>query len=267
MKEKHSWLYDLLFILVLLLAGYLRLSGADWGEGMHQHPDELFMTSVLSNLRAHTCVVSEIPVDACPPDKQRWMNPLDYFNSGTSTLNPYNRGNASYVYGDLPLTIIRIAVELTNNEDLGNIKFFARQFSALADLLTIFLLYLIISNLYGRRIALFASTFSAFAVMQIQQSHFFTVDLFVNLFMFLTLYFAVEIITQKAERRAEAEGGRRGRGRNSKSAFCISHSAQSLLLAQHLLRYCPGHGDGVKDQCRGYGALIAGRIHCPLSCA
>ena len=205
MKEKHSWIYDLLFILVLLLAGYLRLSGADWGEGMHQHPDELFMTGVLSNLRAHTCRDPFIPVDACPPDLQRWMNPLDYFNSALSTLNPYNRGNASYVYGDLPLTIVRAAVELTNNGDIGNIKFFARQFSALADLLTIFLLYLIVSSLYDRRIALFAAAFSGFAVMQIQQSHFFTVDLFTNLFMFLTLFFAVEIINHRGAGTGDRE--------------------------------------------------------------
>ncbi len=195
--KKRDWVYDLLFILVLLMAGYLRLGGAKWGEGYHQHPDELFMTGVLDNLRAHSCEDPLIPVDACPPELKRWITPGEYFDSATSTLNPYNRGNASYVYGDLPLTLVRSAIELTNNEDIGQSKFFARQFSALADLFTIFLLYLIVSNLYGRRIGLIAATFSSFAVMQIQQSHFFTSDLFVNVFMFLTLYFAVGIINQK----------------------------------------------------------------------
>ncbi len=197
MSEKRAWLYDLLFILVLLLAGYLRLTGVNWGEGYHQHPDELSMVGWLDNLRAHTCEDPLIPVDACPPDQKRWLSLGEYFDSDTSTLSPYNRGTSFFPYGNLPMTLVRSAIELTHNEDIGKSKFFARQASALADLFTIFLLYLIVSNLYGRRTGLIAAAFSAFTVMQIQQSHFFTADLFANLFMFLALYFAVGIIEKR----------------------------------------------------------------------
>ncbi|MFN8384408.1 MAG: DUF2298 domain-containing protein [Anaerolineales bacterium] len=197
MNEKRSWLYDLIFILVLLMAGYLRFAGYNWGEGYHQHPDELFLTGVLDNLRAHACKDIDTPVDACPPERQRWMTISEYFDSSTSTLNPYNRGNAFFVYGDLPMTMVRVGMELIGKDDIGNSKFFARQMSALADMLTIFLLYLIVSSLYGRKIGLLASAFSSLAVMQIQQSHFFTSDLFVNLFMFLALAFAVKIVNYK----------------------------------------------------------------------
>ncbi len=193
-REKHPWLYDLLFLLVLLLAGYLRLTGLNWGEGQHQHPDENHFTSVLENLRAHKCLNESIPVDACPEDQKRWLSLWDYLDSDTSTLNPYNRGFSFYVYGNLPMTIIRIAAEATQ---AGNLKVFARQFSALADLLTIFFLYLIVSRLYGRKVALLASLFSALTVMQIQQSHFFTTDLFVNAFAFLAIYFVVQIVLRK----------------------------------------------------------------------
>ena len=202
-NENHVWFYDLLFVLVLLLAGYLRLAGAGWGEGYHQHPDELFLSGVLGSLQAHICNDALIPVEACPPDQRRWLSPREYFDTEKSTLNPYNRGNGFFVYGNLPMTLVRYAIELTHNEDIGKSKFFARQTSALADLLTIFLLYLIVSNLYGRRIGLFASAFSSLAVMQIQQSHFFTTDLFANLFMFLAIMFAVGIVEQKAEGRGQ----------------------------------------------------------------
>ncbi|HQV63166.1 MAG TPA: glycosyltransferase family 39 protein, partial [Anaerolineales bacterium] len=188
MNEKRAWVYDLLFILILLVAGYLRLSGVNWGEGYHQHPDELFLTGVLDNLRAHTCEDPLVVVDACPPEQKRWLSVGEYFDTEKSTLNPYNRGQAFFVYGNLPMTLTRVAIELTNNEDIGKSKYFARQASALADLLTIFLLYLMVSKLYGRRVGLIAAAFSSFAVMQIQQSHFFTSDLFVNLFMFLAIY-------------------------------------------------------------------------------
>src|SRR6185369_6790184 len=207
MTEKRAWLYDLLFVGVLLIAGILRFGGVGWGEGYHQHPDELFLMGVLDNLRAHACNDTSIPVDSCPVGQQRWMTIGEYFDSDTSTLSPYNRGNSFFVYGDLPMTVARVAMEATGNDELGKSKFFARQLSALADLLTIFILYLFVSSLYGRKVGLIAAAFSAFAVMQIQQSHFFTSDLFVNLFMFLTLAFAVKIVEWQPRAIQEPETG------------------------------------------------------------
>ncbi len=212
MTEKRAWFYDFLFICVLLIAGYLRLTGVEWGEGYHQHPDELFLTGVVDNLRAHACNDPLIPVDVCPPDQQHWLSIGEYFDSATSTLSPYNRGNAFFVYGNLPMTMVRYAMEITGNDDIGKSKFFARQFSALADLFTIFILYLIVSNLYGRRTGLFAAAFSAFTVMQIQQSHFFTTDLFTNLFMFLAIYFAAKIVDYRELGNRNEELGIRDQG-------------------------------------------------------
>ncbi|MDP2776262.1 MAG: glycosyltransferase family 39 protein, partial [Anaerolineales bacterium] len=205
MSEKHTWLYDFLFILVLLMAGYLRLAGFNWGEGYHQHPDELFLTGVVNNLRAQACDDPLIPVDSCPEDQRHWLSISEYFDTDTSTLSPYNRGNAFFVYGNLPMSLIRYGMELTGNDDFGNSKFFARQVSALADLFTIFILYLIVSSLYGRKVGLFAAAFSSLTVMQIQQSHFFTTDLFTNLFMFLALAFAVKIVGQEENREQRLE--------------------------------------------------------------
>ncbi|NWG33844.1 MAG: glycosyltransferase family 39 protein [Chloroflexi bacterium] len=194
-REKHSWLYDLLFLLVFLLAGYLRLTGVNWGEGQHQHPDENFLTGVLGSLRAQVCADASTPADACPPDQKRWLTLGEYFDSRTSPLNPYNRGYNFFVYGNLPMTIVRLAVDATGQLD---VKTLGRQFSALADLFTLFFLYLLVSRMYGRRVALLASLFSALTVMQIQQSHFFTTDLFVNAFAFLAIYFVVQILDAPA---------------------------------------------------------------------
>src|SRR5688572_30074479 len=198
-REKYFWLYNVLFLFVLALAGYLRLSGVNWGEAQHQHPDENHFSSVLDSLRAHKCTDPAIPIDACPEDQKRWISIIDYFNSETSPLNQYNRGFNFYVYGNLPMTITRIAAEAL---DQTNLRIFGRQVSAIADLLAIVFLYLIVSHLYGRRVGLLASLFSALTVMQIQQSHFFTVDLFVNTFAYLAIYFAVLILENK-EKRSE----------------------------------------------------------------
>ena len=201
-RDKYFWLYDILFLLVLALAGFLRLTGVDWGEGQHQHPDENHFTSVLENLRAHECADPAIPIEGCPEELQRWISIGDYFNSSTSTLNQYNRGFSFYVYGNLPMTITRIAAEAT---DTTNFRLFGRQLSALADLFAIVFLYLGVSRLYGRRVGLVASLFSALTVMQIQQSHFFTVDSFVNAFAFLAIYFAVSILAYREKQLEDDE--------------------------------------------------------------
>src|SRR6266498_6135056 len=196
-REKYPWIYDLLFLLVFALAGYLRLTGVDWGEGMGQHPDENTFSGVLYSMQAHKCADPNTPITVCPPEQTHWLSIGDYFNSKTSTLNPYNLGYGSFVYGDLPMIMIRVAADLSNQT---NARLFGRMASASADLFAIFLLYLIVSNLYNRRVALLAALFSALTVMQIQQSHFFTIDLFVNTFSLLAIYFAVKIINARYSR-------------------------------------------------------------------
>ncbi|MEW6403574.1 MAG: glycosyltransferase family 39 protein, partial [Chloroflexota bacterium] len=239
MTEKRAWLYDLLFILVLLIAATLRLTGLNWGEGHHQHPDELFLSSVLESLRAHTCTDPGVPVDSCPEDKQRWLTLAEIYDSSKSTLNPYNRGQAFFVYGNLPFFIVRYAAEITGTTGLAELKFFSRQFSAMADLFTIFFLYLIVSRVYGRRVGLLASLFSALTVMQIQQSHFFTTDLFTNAFMFLAIWFAVEIVTWKEKRveTRELEIGEFTEGTASQSPVSsLQTQTSNPPIPQHLHR-------------------------------
>ncbi len=75
--------------------------------------------------------------------------------------------------------------------------------SALVDLGTIALLYFIVKKLYKPGVALLAATFSALAVMQIQESHYYTTDNFATFFMFLATYFAVAISVSKDDPPAE----------------------------------------------------------------
>lgn len=151
-----------------------------------------------------------------------------YFDTACSSLNPNNRGYNFYVYGDLPIVGVRyiaegltrvdawaanllapgrvsgpVAALLTTLADspdwtgYDGVELVGRQVSTLADLLTIILMYITASRLYGRKVALITAAFSALAVLQIQISHFFTVETTTNLFMFAALYFAVRIATGK----------------------------------------------------------------------
>ncbi|MGE5250172.1 MAG: DUF2298 domain-containing protein [Bacteroidota bacterium] len=172
--QRRGWIYDLLLIVVLLGAAYFRLVGLHWDETQHLHPDERFLTMVESALE---------PVQSA----------AQYFDTATSTLNPHNRGYGFYVYGDLPLFIVRYVAQWLGQTGYDQVNILGRVISALADLGVIFILYLIASRLYGQRVGLLAAAFSALTVMQIQQSHFFTTDNPANFFAFLATAFAVII--------------------------------------------------------------------------
>jgi YYY domain-containing protein len=149
-----------------------------------------------------------------------------YFDTSCSPLNPNNRGYNFYVYGDLPILGVRYIAQGLNSVDAwaanlisagkvsgplaalltplarspdwtgyDGIELVGRQVSTLADLLTIILMYATASRLYSRKVALLTAAFSVLAVLQIQISHFFTVETTTNLFMFAALYFAVRIAT------------------------------------------------------------------------
>src|SRR5512140_1827205 len=196
-SEKHPWIYDLLLILVLVVGTYFRTVGLNWDADQHLHPDERFLTMVESALQVKKCALPNTAVEACPSDELRWLNFGDYLDTVSSPLNPANRGYGFFVYGDFPIVLVRYVAEWLGQAGYDQVHLVGRQLSALSDLLTILLLYIIVSRLYNRRVALLAALFSALAVEQIQQSHFFIVDNFANLFIFLALFFAVEIAIRK----------------------------------------------------------------------
>ena len=201
-KKKFTWLYDVLLIVVLLAGAYFRLTGSDWGQLNIQHPDENFMTSVTLGIQ---------PVHSL----------ADYFNTAQSTLNPSVVGYPAYVYGTLPLFIVHYLAESFGK--LNAVTLFGRQLSAVADLGTIALLYFIVKRFYKARVALLAAAFSALAVMQIQQSHFYTTDSFSTFFMFLTLSVAAMIAT------GEWKGPGDESETNTKEASFSSHVRHCLL--------------------------------------
>jgi YYY domain-containing protein len=174
--RSRSWIFDLLLVGVLVAAAALRLTGINWDEGQQLHPDERFLDQVSAAIH---------PVASIG----------DYFDTPTSTLNPNNVGFSFFVYGTLPLFIVRYVAEWASMSGYGQVFVVGRALSAVADLGVIYLVYLIAARLFDKRVGLLAAAFSAFSVMQIQQSHFWTVDNFVNFFTALTVYFAVRVAT------------------------------------------------------------------------
>ncbi|HOT90513.1 MAG TPA: DUF2298 domain-containing protein [Anaerolineae bacterium] len=185
----------------------MRFYNVDWDEGTHLHPDERFLTMVLSAIEL--------------PD-----SPAQYWDTATSPLNPTNKGYTSYVYGTLPLFATHVVAGwvdqacatppralgvflrwlLLNASEpcypglytgYGGIHLVGRTLSALADLATLLALMLLARILYDRKVALLAAALYAFAVLPIQHAHFFVVDSFATVFVAWTLCFAVLAVQRR----------------------------------------------------------------------
>ena len=149
----------------------------------HLHPDERFLSMVLSSIS--------------PLEKAG-----DYFNTEVSSLNPANRGYGFFVYGTLPIFIIRYLGEWLGQTGYDAITILGRQLSAIMDLLTVALVFFIGRRLFSKWVGLMAASFYALMVLPIQLSHFMTVDTFTNTFGMLTVYIGVRIATTSRESTA-----------------------------------------------------------------
>ncbi len=190
----------LLIVVILMVAGYLRFTGLNWDEGQWIHPDEGHMRMVTAAIKL--------------PDSLSL-----YFDTHNSPLNPRNNGQV-YSYGTLPLFLTRLTGEWLDRScgdspnglgivigsllirDLdrpcspGTFAVFhsalvGRMWSALAELGTLILVYLIGRRLYGEAVGLLAMVLGAFTAFSVQQAHFFTVDSVASFLVLLTAYFAV----------------------------------------------------------------------------
>jgi hypothetical protein len=191
------------FLLFLISIGiFFRFSWVNWSQGTNVHPDEYGLTSTLTALR--------IP------------NSLDgYFNTRLSPLSPYQKYDENGIpiqngpdnrmrWGQLPMTIIRWTAEQTGNVGYDEIRLLGRRLSALADALSLVLIFLIGRSLYGYRTGLLAAALSSLAVMQIQQSHFMTVDNFGVFFATLAMYAAMRIAGFSSRRNRQPDEGLAG---------------------------------------------------------
>jgi len=170
MKYKNK----ILILIIFIIAFSLRIYGFNWDQGNHLHPDERFLTMVLTSI--------EIPSSFS-----------QYLNPQISTLNPYNNNYSFFVYGAFPLNLVKITGQFLNQTTYEQFPFVGRSLTILADLLVVLLIFLISQKILNLKNALLASFFYAICVLPIQLAHFYTVDPFLNLFIVLSFYFLISI--------------------------------------------------------------------------
>jgi YYY domain-containing protein len=191
--------------LLLVLALAMRLYGIDWDGGFLFHPDE---RAILMNAN-----------DLAWPSI---TNLGVLFNADESPLNP-----RWFPYGSFPLYVLKFVDTLIspfNDLDLVGLSRAGRILSALADVATIYVVYLLARKLFDRRVGLLAATFTTLAVIHIQLSHFFAVDTFQAFFIVTSVYFMVRLAQEGQLRYSLLAGG------FVALAFATKASSMPLLL-------------------------------------
>jgi YYY domain-containing protein len=186
-----------LLLIILAAAAALRFYNLAWDGGTYAHPDE------------RSTLLFYAPTIRWPADSSTLLDPR------ASTLNPFwdasQQIRRSYTYGHFPLyTLVLAAHSLKSLAPLGasflpdawthfleqstsgrGYTLIGRSLMALADLFSVYLLFLLGRRLYGLWGGLLAAALSALTVLQIQLAHFFAVDPISTTFTLLALYGAV----------------------------------------------------------------------------
>jgi YYY domain-containing protein len=193
--------------IILVFGLQLRLTKVNWDDGQHLHPDERYLSIVSSELQLPSGLG-------------------EYFDSAKSPLNPYNYGD-SFVYGTFPIFLNKVVSEWLDRDVDGSTHWTADAFrsiakpfgvnmehedgsftfdagygsnqvgrvlSAIADVLTIALIFEVGRLLYGRGVGLVAAGLLSLTVLHIQYSHFFGSETWLALFVTATIYFSLRIL-------------------------------------------------------------------------
>ena len=207
---------SLLTVLVLAILGLalgLRLYGLDWDQGYSYtpHPDERAILSKVDDLS--------------PPTLGRLGQLLD---ADESTWNP-----RWFNYGSFPLYLLKgvqLVYALGPGDGFTDLRLVGRAISAVADVATVFMVFLLGSRVYGRRVGVLAAAMAALAVMHIQLSHFFAVDTLLALFTVVAVYFMYRVAREGRLRDSILAGAFIGLGLGTKvsvapifAAFVMAH--------------------------------------------
>lgn len=203
---------------ILLVGALFRFYNVNWDEGHHLHPDERAIVATADGIA--------------------WPKSVNEFFSPSSSLNPH-----FFAYGSLPFYLVKVVGQSLSENDpefahyaLLNIP--GRFLSAISDVITIFLIFLLGRALFGAKIGLIASAFYATSVLPIQLSHFYAVDTILTMWVTATLYMLILFYKHATMKRAFLTGLFLGLALATKiSALVLVVGIGTALIADFVLLF------------------------------
>jgi len=166
-------------VLIIFLGAIFRFYGLNWDQSQHFHPDERMITMVANKIHLPT-TTEEIQAVFTPQ----------------SSLNPQ-----FFAYGSFPIYLLKIAGSFFGLLDSSfgsydGLNLVGRWLSALFDLGTLVIIFIIGKQLFNKTVGLLGAFFYSAAVLPIQLSHFYAVDTPLTFFIMATLLVAILIQKQ-----------------------------------------------------------------------
>ena len=215
-----KWQERLCLGFILLVAAVFRFSGIDWDDYHHYHPDERYITWVATTI--------EWPTDwqtAFSPNESSF-NPFYWSptaeSEGIEVLQDQPR---DFAYGHVPLYLGVLATRLAERlgpslaplfpddwlftrdilNQAGLVEFrhltaVSRLLTAIFDLGTIWLVFLLGRQIFSPQVGLLAAAFLAVNVMHIQLAHFFISDPYQTCFTVAALLFLIKAVGHRENR-------------------------------------------------------------------
>lgn len=173
-----------IFFAIITAAFYFRALGLNWDEGAGLHPDERFLNMTQGAIG--------------------WGIPWSlYFDTAHSPMNPLNRGTNFYVYGTLPLFVVKGLMELLSSWQIHQMHMIGRWVSVACDMVTVGAVIALAWSLQGFAAAFIAAVLCATCVGLVQQAHFGTVDSMATCFSTLAMLCLVRVSKSPHDRSLE----------------------------------------------------------------
>ncbi len=188
----------LLLPLILAVALGLRLYGIDWDRGYGFHPDErsIYMQAdcmyrVLAKASGYADCIR-----ARPETEPGLPGFSTFLDADRSPLNPH-----WFPLGSILIyLIVAVRFVLEPFMDLGsllNMSYIGRSIMVLADVGTVFMVYLLGQRVYGRRVGLLAAALVALAVVHIQHAHFYRPEPLLVFFLLVSFWFMLQMMERR----------------------------------------------------------------------
>ena len=264
LNGRVSWPFFVLAgIVVVALA--LRLHGINWDDGYGFHPDErdIYMRS-----DCMYALLTDAPhADTCGyltqhPDAEPGLGGLGaFFDPERSPLNPHWFPLGSILI--YVLVFFRSVVELFTDVGGLDMRYVGRTLSALADVGTVLMVFVLGRRLYGRNVGLLAAGLTALAVIHVQHSHFYRPETFTVLLTLAVIWATLRMVEKRRLRDSALLGLMLGLALAPKVNVLPLLAPLALGYVYRVVDEAEGRWDGVTPEAvqkiAGH-ALLAGAV-------
>ena len=198
LNGRVSWPFFVLAAIVVVALA-MRLHGINWDDGYGFHPDE---RDIYMRADCMYALLTDAPNAATcgylneHPDAEPGLSGLRYFfDPERSPLNPHWFPLGSILI--YALVFLRSIVELFSDVGGFDMRYAGRTLSALADVGTVLMVFVLGRRVYGRNVGLLAAGLTALAVIHVQHSHFYRPETFTVLLTLASIWATLRMVEKR----------------------------------------------------------------------